>query len=178
MESWSNRTIDKSKKEAAGYSFDILSQATTCVTMASIYFTSTTSRQIGRDLLGDLFFLRSKDDMPFLEYYVTIDTSLQPLLYETAKSLFKRLTMSITAWTCRRRAAARLAVHQPSFLSQDSTTKPCVRALQPWEERSPETEILPLSELLYVPHSRRKLLPSNLPAQRVFLDCKGGTSFS
>jgi hypothetical protein len=34
--------------------------------------------------------------MPFSEYYPTIDTSIQPFHHETTKSLFERLTMSIT----------------------------------------------------------------------------------
>jgi hypothetical protein len=146
--------------------------------MASIYFTSTTSRQIGRDLLGDLFFVRSRDDMPVLEYYATIDISHQLFLYETTESLFKDLSMPITARTCRRRAAARLAVHQPSFLSLDSTTKPCVRALQVRKVFARNGIILLVRIALRTP-SRRKLLPSNLlSAQTVFIDCKGERSFS
>jgi hypothetical protein len=56
--------------------------------------------------LGDLLLVRSRDDMPFLEYYATIDISHQLFLYETTESLFKDLTMSITARTCRRRREA------------------------------------------------------------------------
>jgi hypothetical protein len=48
--------------------------------------------------------------MPFVKYYPTIDTSIQPFRHETTKSLFERLMMSITAGRMPTARSMRLAV--------------------------------------------------------------------
>ena len=92
-----------------------------------------------------------------------------------------RLTMPITAGTCRRRAALRLAVlRTPAIISVAGLDDQAisVRALQSWEKACPETETLTTSEPSYVQPSRRKLLSSNLLSTKtVFIDCKGERSF-